>query len=217
MHRATTLFVLCTALSISLPVAAQTGEWRFDLRLTAIDPSASTEPIFDTGTSLVSDGVKPTLSFEGQYMFRDAWAVAVSLVPAPFDLDGQGGTLDGQTLASMWIAPLTLTVRYEFQTLGDLQPYIGAGVNLGFFFASSTEPALEAFGVERLSANAALGFAAEIGVSYALSPRTFACLDLTYLDLATDLDLENNNKDNLDRVRIEGSPWQLGLGMGWRF
>ncbi len=217
MRRAQVSFVLCILLLISLPAAAQKTEWRFALRLTALDMNAETAPIFDTETGMVSDGLKPTLTFEGQYMVGDAWAIAFSIAPAPFDFVGQGGELDGETLATMWFAPVTLTVRYELQLMSDFQPYIGAGVNLGFLFAGKADDPLETYGVSYLSANASLRFAAEIGVNYALNPKTFATFDIKYLDLATELDLENNNKDNLDRVRIEGSPWQIGLGMGWRF
>jgi outer membrane protein W len=217
MRRATVPFVLCILMMVSLPAAAQKTEWRFALRLTALDMNAETEPIFDTGTSMVSDDIKPTLNFEGQYMVADAWAVAFSIAPAPFKFVGEGGDLDGEALAKMWFAPATLTLRYEIQFMGDLQPYVGAGVNIGFLFAGEAESALEEYGVKYLSSNAPIGFAAEIGLNYALNPKTFATFDVKYMDLSTEIDLENNNKDNLDRVRIEGSPWQIGLGIGWRY
>ena len=76
MRRVTVPFVLCILMMVSLPAAAQKTEWRFALRLTALDMNAETESIFDTGTSMVSDGTKPTFNFEGQYMvakFLNVW------------------------------------------------------------------------------------------------------------------------------------------------
>jgi outer membrane protein W len=217
MHRAVLTIAVCVTTTISLPAAAQGGEWRCSLRLAAFDMEAETDPIFDTGTHMVSDGVRPTLTAEGQYMISDAWGVALSLTPAPFDLVGEQGSLDGRTLGSVWFAPLTLTMRYQLQLYSDFEPYVGAGVNLGFLFAGSSDAALEDLGVDALKANPAVRFAAELGLNYSINPRTFASIGLQYMDLGTDLDLESTDGQNLDRVRLEGSPWIASLGVGWRF
>ncbi len=209
---ATILVALC-----AVPAAAQQGEWRFATRLTSLSFDATTDPIFDTGTQMKSSSSAVTAALETQYMMSDALAVCMSLTTAPFKFIGKGGDLDGERLGEIWFTPVTLTLRYEFQLRGGLQPYIGGGLNATFYLFDDVEPVLMDYGVTKLVSNPSFGWVVEAGLNYDLNHSTFVSLDLKLMDLSSTLDLENNNKDNLDRVNIEGSPVEIGLGIGWRW
>lgn len=210
---------LATLLAIlgAVPVAAQQSEWRFATRLTSLSFDATTDPIFDTGTQMKSSSATVTAILETQYMMSDALAVCASVTTAPFDFTGKGGDHDGELLGEIWFTPVTLTLRYEFQLRGGLQPYIGGGINATFYLFDDVEPVLEDYGVTQLVANPSFGWVVEAGVNYDLNHTTFVSLDLKLMDLDNTLDLENDSKENLDRVTIEGSPVEIGLGIGWRW
>ena len=213
------LFVFVTILVVfgTVPAVAQQGEWRFATRLTSLSFDATTDPIFDTGTQMKSSSSTITATLEAQYMLSDALAVCSSLSSAPFDFKGKGGDLDGEVLGEIWFTPITLTLRYEFQFRGGLQPYIGGGLNATFYLFDAVEPALGDFGVTNLVANPSFGWVFEAGLNYDLNKNTFVSLDLKMMDISNTLDLENSNKDNLDRVDFDGSPVEIGLGIGWRW
>lgn len=213
------LFVFTAILVVfgAVPAAAQQGEWRFATRLTSLSIDAITDPIFDTGTQMESDSSQLTAAIESQYMVSDALAICVSLTTAPFRFDGKGGDLDRERLGEIWFTPVTLTLRYEFQLRGGLQPYIGGGLNSTFYLFDDVEPVLVDYGVTQLVANPSFGWVFEGGLNYDLNKTTFVSLDFKLMDLSNTLDLENNNQDNLDRVNIEGSPVEIGLGVGWRW
>ncbi|RLE27291.1 MAG: hypothetical protein DRJ65_03255 [Acidobacteria bacterium] len=213
------LFVFAAIVIVfgTVPAAAQQGEWRFATRLTSLSIDAITDPIFDTGTQMESGSSQLTAAIETQYMVSDALAVCFSLTTAPFKLNGKGGDLDGERLGEIWFTPSTLTLRYEFQLRGGLQPYIGGGLNATFYLFDDVEPVLEDYGVTQLVANPSFGWVFEGGLNYDLNKTTFVSLDIKLMDLSNTLDLENNNQDNLDRVNIEGSPIEIGLGVGWRW
>lgn len=211
------LFVALLVVLAAVPAAAQQGEWRFATRITSLNFDATTEPIFDSGSKMETGSAQVTLAIEWQYMISDALAISTSLSSAPFEFQGQGGDLDGLPLGEIWFTPLTLTLRYEFQLRGGLQPYVGGGLNVAFLLFDEVSPVLEDYGVTKLVANPSIGWVFEGGLNYDLNQSTFLNFDLKFMDYSNTLDLENNNKDNLDRVRIDGSPVEIGLGIGWRW
>jgi len=211
------LFVAIVLIFGPLPANAQQGEWRFATRLTSLTFDTTTDPIFDTGTRMKAGGGKTTLALEWQYMVSDGLAICSSLTSAPFYLEGKGGVSNGETLGEIWFTPLTLTLRYEFQLRGGFQPYIGGGLNASLYLFDDVEPILEDLGVTNLVANPSLGWVVEAGLNYELKRNRFISLDLKLMDISGDMDLENDNKDNLDRVSFEGSPVEIGLGIGWRW
>lgn len=212
-------FFLAAALIvlIAIPVSAQQTEWRFVTRLTSLDFDATTDPIFDTSTQMDSGSASLTAALELQYMVSDSVGVCLSMTSAPFDFKGKGGDLDGEDLGKIWFTPLTLTVRYEIQLRGGLQPYFGGGINAAFYLFDDVETALEDYGVTELCAGPEIGWVFEAGLNYNLSPDTFVSLDLKMMDLTGTMDLENDDADILDQVAIEGSPVEIGLGVGWRW
>lgn len=206
------LIGLCT-----IPANAQQTEWRFATRLTSLNFDATTDPILNTGTQMDSGSASLTAAFELQYMVSDAVGLCFSLTSAPFDFKGRGGDLDREKLGKIWYTPVTLTLRYELQLRGGLQPYFGGGINAGFYLFDDVEPALEDFGVTELCASPEIGWAIEAGLNYALNPDTFISLDLKMLDLSGEMKLENDDGDILDQVAFDGSPIEIGLGIGWRW
>jgi len=213
------LFVFTAILVVlgAVPAAAQQGEWRFATRLTSLSFDATTDPIFDSGTRMDAGSSSVTAAIEWQYMLSDEVAVCTSLTTAPFDFKGISGDHHGEILGEIWFTPLTLTLRYEVQLRGGVQPYLGAGVNATFYLFDDVGPVLEDYGVKNLVANPSFGWVIEGGVNYNLNQSTFISLDLKMMDLSGKLDLEDDDKNNLDRVNIEGTPVEIGLGIGWRW
>lgn len=205
--------ILCSA----MPAHAQMGESRWVLRATALSLNSETGEFLETGSSLETSTVKPTLGVEYQYMVGDPWAVCTSFTLSPFGLYGTGGDIGTARAADMWFLPATLTIRYELQLFGPWEPYFGAGVNVSFFWARDVGTQLQELGVEDLTAKPHFRYALEAGVNYQLDQKRFATFDVKYLETSTTLDFEAADSSDLDRVDFEGSPWEIGLGIGWRF
>ena len=213
------LFVFTAILVVFgvVPATAQQGEWRFATRLTSLKFDATTDPIFDTTTRMESSSSSVTAVLEGQYMLSDAIAICASLTTAPFDFKGVSGEYHGENLGEIWFTPFTLTLRYEIQLRGGVQPYVGGGLNTTFYLFDDVGLILEGYGVTELDANPSFGWVLEGGVNYNFNQTTFVSLDLKMMDLSGTMDLKDANNENLDQVSIDGSPVEISLGVGWRW
>src|SRR3972149_6103985 len=60
------------------------------------------------------------------YFITDHIAVEVIAAVTPHDVSHEPTNLD---LGEVWLLPPTVTLQYHFNPAGNLQPYVGAGVN----------------------------------------------------------------------------------------
>lgn len=217
IHRASGVLITVAALLGAGHAEAQEHQWRVLIGAGTGSVSAETGQILGRTSILTVDAPPVALVFEGQYMLTDALGLGLSFTPVPVDFKGKYGIFDGRTVGDAWMTPLALTLRYEFQLRGDLQPYVSAGVAATAFPFDSVDDDLEAQGVDSLCTDIGFGWVAEAGLIYNWKPRNFVTLSWNRLDISTDIDLEDDAAEVLDTATMDGSMNRFTLSYGWRF
>lgn len=200
---AATLVLVLAA--VATPALADAGDKLLRTRLIYISPN-------DGGTDVLSSAeveyditveVDFTYFFTENIAFEGILATATQEVRVP-DLSGDLNAL-GDSLGSVHHAPTTFLAQYHFNP-GGTDFYVGAGINYTIFYGESGV-------LENLSLDSAsFGYAAQIGVDVPLGDNAVFNLDLKYITIATDVELDGTN---LGEVEVD--PFVLGFGVGFRF
>lgn len=190
----------CLAAALAAPVHAHEGG---DLLLRAglhiVDPKSDNGDIVE-----VADDTMVT--FDATYMFTPNWGVEL-LAALPFEHDIS--LANGPKVASTKHLPPTVSAIYHFAPNAQFQPYVGAGLNVTFFFDEDTRGPLA--GAD-LDLDTSVGLAAVAGIDVDMGGNWFLNADVRYLDIDTDAKL---NGVKLETVEID--PWALGVSVGYRF
>ena len=91
----------------------------------------------------------------------------------------QNSALGNVDVGSVWVLPPTLTVQYHFMPHSAFSPYIGAGINVSFFYA--TQPANPPVTHWSMSNN--VGAAIQAGFDYNFTGHWFANFDVKQIFL----------------------------------
>jgi outer membrane protein len=158
--------------------------------------------VSSTGAALsVSNTGIPELDIS--YFLTKNIAVEAICCVSPHEIDAKGVGKVGNT----WLFPPTVLLQYHLD-MGQLKPYVGAGVNYTSFFDNSTAP-----GFSNLRIHPAWGEAVQAGVDYHLSGNWFANLDFKKLWLRTDYSVN----DGAIHGHLNLDPIIAGGGIGYRF
>lgn len=186
------------ALMAAVPaVQAQESPWLVRVRALNLD-SANKD---STGQGLsVNDKTFPELDIS--YFFSPNLAAELILTyPQKHDVRS-----NGTNIGTLKHLPPTLTVQYHFTDLGNLKPYVGAGLNYTRF--SNVNVLGGAASVDKNS----FGLAVQAGVDYALDKNWSLNLDVKKVQIRTDVSAGGNN---LGEFKVD--PLLLGVGVGYRF
>ncbi|MCU0232533.1 MAG: outer membrane beta-barrel protein [Thermoanaerobaculales bacterium] len=207
--------VLAAALAGGV-AAAQTPDWELGGRVLSVHAAASTDEIAGLGAALeVDDGFG--LEIDATLLISELFTAEISAAVSRHDLSlveagSCCGAADG---GEVWILPITLIVRYHLPVYGPWDPYAGLGLTWAAPYYD-LEPEIESAGVERLDVEGGVGFAAQIGVGYAIDAHWRANLDLRHLGYSLDVRVRTAEGD-LDPVPLDLEPWVFSLGLGYRF
>jgi outer membrane protein len=115
----------------------------------------------------------------------------------------------------VWLLPATVLVQYHQPVYGPWDPYVGVGVGWTVPIESSASELGEA-GVTRLDLEGSPGVALQIGANYDRDDRWYFNVDLRYLGttLEARVRLEDGDAPPVD---LDIKPWQIALGLGYRF
>ena len=114
-------------------------------------------------------------------------------------------------VGSVWALPPTLTVQYHFMPHSAFSPYIGAGVNVTFWYgASAANPPVTHFSV-----GTGVGPAVQAGIDYNISGHWFANLDVKQIFLNTNAHVDALGTTVKAHTALD--PLVVGLGIGYRF
>ena len=193
------LFCLFGMVTLSVS-AAEPGTWKVRVGVGMVDPKSDNGNVasVDSGTTAV---------FNGSYVFHENWAVEL-LASLPFSHDIELAA-DGTTVGDTKHLPPTLSVQYLVPTKSEFKPYVGLGLNYTLFFDEETTGPLA--GTD-LDLDGSLGLAAQIGFDYPLSDRMFLNLDVRWIDIDTDAEL-----DGVPLETVEIDPFVYSLTIGWEF
>ncbi|MEC8426803.1 MAG: OmpW family outer membrane protein, partial [Pseudomonadota bacterium] len=144
-----------SAAMVSGHVAAyEAGDWIVRAGITTVDPQESGDQLELNGSTAAFIGAVGTeelgldsdtqLGLTGEYMLTNNWGIEV-LAATPFQHTATAtDTLAGLDIADIKHLPPTVSAVYHFDTQGNLDPYIGVGINYTIFFSEDTTSAADA-------------------------------------------------------------------------
>ena len=145
-----------------------------------VDPKSDNGTVAG-GPATIGTNTRPTITFE--YFVRDNIGIEV-LGALPFKhAISIGGTQIGETKH----LPPTVSINYHIPTGGPVTPFVGVGLNYTTFFEDRSS-------LGELEIDDSFGLAAHVGVDYALNAKSALRMDLRYIDIDADV--------NLDGVKI---------------
>jgi len=210
LNRALTAAALVTLMlgalqSFPAPAFAmkQKGDFLMRVRSISVNPDEDGTTSAGGSVSIDADTV-PELDFT--YFFTDHIAAELILATTTHSVDVNGVA----PLGDVSLLPPIVTLQYHFNPKGKLSPYIGAGINYTIFY--DEKPAGGA--VTSVDYDNALGWAAQIGVDYAIDNRWSVNLDIKKVWLETDVSVNGGAITGND---VEINPWIISLGVGYRF
>lgn len=195
---------LLVAGTFAAPVVAQAqdGPWMVRVRAVNLDPSNSD----NTGLNLgINSKTIPEVDIS--YFFTPNIAAELVLtVPQKHTIRSNGAAI-----GSLRHLPPTLTLQYHFTGMGDIKPYVGAGINYTRFTSVQFTPAVVAALAPTLSDDS-FGFALQAGVDFALSKNVVLNFDIKKVQIKTSV---NSFGAKVGTLKVD--PLLVGVGIGWRF
>lgn len=207
MKLVTTLLATSIAvLGSSQVMAYEAGDIMIKAGVINVAPKNDNLKISGVGTVEVKDDTQ--LGLTGTYMVTPHVGIEV-LAATPFKHTVE---LDGNKIGTTKQLPPTVSVQYyPMDSNSALQPYVGAGLNMTFFFdeagavkGNSLGPLGDSFG---LSVSA--------GVNYDIDEHFMANIGVWYMDI--DSELEGSNSALGKDYDVEIDPIVIMVGAGYKF
>jgi outer membrane protein len=204
--------------------AHEAGDWLVRGRLININPSGDTDGVNSNGTLVAGTAVSVedawTVDLDISYMLTDHWGVELLLdASSKHDVVGEGAALAPlNTIISSRVLPPSLLLQYHFLPKGNIQPYVGVGVNYTLFFNEKATDSMNAGlgGVSNLKLGSSFGLAAQVGADIILNDDWFMNVDVKYIDIDTEVSFDTGALGHLEGdVSID--PWVIGIGIGTHF
>lgn len=204
------LFFAAAAGSIqSAAVAKDKGDLLVRARGIVVIPDESSTITPIGGAATVSNAVMPELDFT--YFFSENVAAELILATTKHDIGATGTTLGTLDLGHVWLLPPTLTLQYHFAPKKKVSPYIGAGVNVTFFYNDNPGPT-----VVHIDYKNGFGFAVQGGVDFQVGERTYFNIDVKKIWLDTKATIDAGGL-GIVNANVDINPWIVGAGFGWTF
>jgi outer membrane protein len=216
MRRAIGFLALAAVSSLATLVEAQAPTWRLGGRALYVAADAAGGPIGNTGLDLdVANGAGLELDASIVFHPRASAAIAVGGSAHDLRLQGESTACCGVDGGTVWLVPMTATVRYHVPIFGRWDPYLGVGVGwLGTYYSETDE--VMAAGFDTLDFEGGAGFVAQVGVNYELGNSWYLNIDLRYLAATLEARARTDGQDQ-PAVDLELDPLLFGFGVGWRF
>jgi outer membrane protein len=185
------------ALLLAVPVTASAQNWMVRLRAIDVVPNASSSI---DGLDAKSQWA-PELDFT--YFFTKNLATELILATTRHEI-----TLNGNSLGKVSVLPPTLTLQYHFTDLGAFKPYVGAGLNVTWFYDNGVKLGNQQVDLD----NTSVGGAVQVGMDYEIQKNWFLNLDYKYIWMST-----NASVGNTELTNLKLNPSVFGIGVGYRF
>jgi len=210
--------------SISLmdeaPVGKAGGTFMVRLRAIGVLPQTTSSSVSLIGGNInATNQAAPELDIS--YFFTDNIAVELIAATTRHNVNVTGAHLGSVPLGkvdvgSIWVLPPTVTLQYHFMPKERFSPYIGAGMNLSFFYASHpNEPLIRSWA---LSTN--IGGAIQAGFDYNIAGNWFLNVDVKQIFLKTQGPVHTNiggPSGTYVQAKTWLNPTVVGMGIGYRF
>ncbi len=196
MRRRIVEFVLATTLALPAALAAQSSAtpWIVRTRALAIVPNASSTP--------AGLDVKSAATMEVDLSREITPWLSAELIAATAAHDVKAGAT---SLGSVTHLPPTLLLQLKPVQRGTVHPYVGAGVNVTFFYNKTG--ALSA-----LDLGTTVGYAGQVGVDFDVAKNVLVNVDAKYIHIKPDVKAAGSTV-----YELKINPFVLGVGFGFRF
>ncbi len=209
-HKFLGFAIMLSLLFLALPTHAhEAGKWVYRVGVGTVQPDSKNLTLDSTTYVEVDGGTSAT--FNLTYFFTQNMAFDV-LAALPFDHDivlVSDGV--GAKIAETNHLPPTFSLQWHFLPDGDIQPYVGVGVNWTTFFNTDTIDDLADAGVN-LDLDDSVGVAAQIGADYVLDNGFMFNFDARYISIETDATLGGAG---IGTVAID--PLVYSISVGYQF
>jgi outer membrane protein len=192
---------------LTSPTGYQAGDIMVHVSVLGVIPmnyaSGTTLPGFKVHASA---SVSPEI--DGAYFFTPNWSVELIAATTRHNIwVSNGGTK--VKAGSIWVLPPTLTAQYHFAQIGPVQPYVGLGVTVAFFYGGSKAADVTKQG----GYSTAVGPTIDAGFDVPIVGNWTANMDVKQMFLVTGTHVDNGAvgaHTNLD-------PLAVGVGVGYKF
>ncbi|VAV91681.1 Outer membrane protein W precursor [hydrothermal vent metagenome] len=199
-----------TLLSSGAALAEDYGPWQVRVRMITIAPQESST-VSIGGFSDHSVQIVPEVDIS--YFFSDNWSAELILATSKHSANGWNTALGDLDLGSIWVLPPTLTLQYHLMPGQIVNPYVGAGANLTFFYGQSFDAGSP---IIDISHSASFGPALQAGVDIQTGGDWFLNLDLKKIWIQTDA-VVNAGALGVATADVSLDPLVFGVGIGRRF
>ncbi|MBV8092498.1 MAG: OmpW family protein [Acetobacteraceae bacterium] len=190
------------------PVGKQAGTVMVRLRAIGVIPQDSSSEVKPIGGGIdVTASAAPEIDIS--YFFTDHIATELIAASTRHEISATKTVLGHVDIGSTWVLPPTITLQYHFLPHERFSPYLGAGLNLTFFYDTSpAEPTVTKFG---LSNN--VGAAIQAGFDYNITGHWFLNFDVKQIFVRTTARLNGG----AIKASTSLNPTVIGAGIGYRF
>ncbi len=192
-------------------VGKEAGTFMIRARAIGVIPEDSSSSVSMIGGHVSATAqAAPELDFS--YFLTDHIAFELIAASTRHDIKATGTALGNVDVGSVWALPPTLTVQYHFMPHSAFSPYLGAGINVTFWYGAS--PALPT--VTHFSVGNNVGAALQAGFDYNVTGHWFLNVDVKQLFLNADAHVDALNTVTL-KAHDALNPLVVGAGIGYRF
>lgn len=216
-----------SAAMVSGHVAAyEAGDWIVRAGVTQVNPDEDSGLVSLNGStaalgnnSELSVDNDTQLGLTAEYMVTSNWGVEV-LAATPFSHTASAeGTLATlmDDVADVKHLPPTVSAVYHFDTEGDLDPYVGVGINYTVFFSEDLSNEAEAvLGGGDVELDSSWGLAFQVGVDYQIDEKWLVNASVRWIDIDTEatINLDSGAKVQAD---IDIDPVVYSVMVGYKF
>lgn len=201
--------LLATSIAVlgsSQVMAYEAGDIMVKAGVINIAPKDDNASITGVGKVEVKDDTQ--LGLTGTYMITSQVGIEV-LAATPFKHTVE---LDGNKIGTTKHLPPTVSVQYyPMDSSSAIQPYVGAGLNMTFFFDEAGAVKGDALG----PLGDSFGLSVSAGVNYDIDDKFMANLAVWYIDI--DSELEGSNTALGKDYDVEIDPIIVMAGVGYKF
>jgi len=192
-----------------VPVGKAAGTFMIRGRMIGVIPEDNSSSTTIGGH--VNTTAQPAPEVDLSYFFTDNIAAELIAASTRHNIAATGTAVGYVDVGSAWVLPPTLTLQYHFMPHERFSPYVGAGLNVSFFY--DTTPAGPT--VTKFSMDNNVGAALQIGFDYNITGHWFANFDVKQIFLNTTAHINTVLGSVTAKTSLD--PLVIGAGIGYRF
>jgi len=185
----------------------QAGTWLIRGRAVAVAPDVSSSISVIGGKAAVTTSGSPEVDVT--YFLTDNIAAELIAATTRHGVKATGTSLGTVNLGSTWVLPPTATLQWHFAPKAQFSPYVGAGLNVTFFYNGKVPGGL----IQKVTYSNNASAALQAGVDIGLGGRWFLNADVKKIFLSTTAKVNGG----AIVAKVDLDPWVGGIGFGYRF